>query len=103
MALLRLNRPKQSIWAFRTALVARPIFPAALMALGSAGIKVGDHDAARDGFSGLLAIEPDNAIALRGLEKITFLLHPRKKHRRDTQAFLQTPIADSSAANLEQQ
>ncbi|MFZ2628962.1 MAG: tetratricopeptide repeat protein [Rugosibacter sp.] len=71
IALLSLKRPRQSIWAFRAALAARPAFPAALMALGSAGIKVGDHDAARDGFTGLLAIEPGNAIALRGLEKVT--------------------------------
>jgi hypothetical protein len=40
------------------------------MALGSAGLKVGDHDAARDGFTGLLAIDPGNAIALRSLEKM---------------------------------
>jgi hypothetical protein len=42
------------------------------MALGSAGIKVGDHDAARDGFTGLPTIEPGNAVALRGLKKVTF-------------------------------
>jgi Tfp pilus assembly protein PilF len=70
MALLSLKRPRQSIWAFRAALAARPAFPAALMALGSAGLKVGDHDAARDGFTGLLAIDPGNAIALRSLEKM---------------------------------
>lgn len=76
IALLSLKRPRQAIWAFRTALIARPVFPAALIALGSAGIKVGDHDAAREGFTGLLAIEPGNTIALRGLEKIALLPAP---------------------------
>lgn len=66
-ALIALKRPKQSIWALRTALVARPAFPDALMALGSAGLEVGDQAAAREGFSGLLAIQPDNVIARSGL------------------------------------
>jgi Tfp pilus assembly protein PilF len=77
VALLSLKRPRQSIWAFRAALAARPVFPSALMALGSAGIKVGDHDAARDGFTGLLAIEPDNAIALQGLQQVALLPAPK--------------------------
>ena len=67
-ALIALKRPKQSIWAFRTALVARPAFPDALMALGSAGLQIGDQVAAHEGFSGLLAIQPDNVIARRGLD-----------------------------------
>lgn len=73
IALVSLKRPKQAIWAFRSALIARPVFPAALIALGSAGLQVSDHAAARDGFSGLLAIEPENTIAQHGLEKITLL------------------------------
>ena len=73
MALLSLKRPKQSIWAFRAALVARPVFPAALTALASAGLQIGDYSAARDGFSGLLAIDPDNPTARHGLEKLVVL------------------------------
>ena len=66
--LIGLKRPQQSIWAFRAATVASPPFPAALMSLGSTGLQVGDLDAAYEGFSGLLAIEPDNVAAQDGLD-----------------------------------
>lgn len=70
-ALITLKRPKQSIWALRTALEARPAFPDALLALGTAGLQSGDHAVAHDGFSGLLALEPDNVIAQRSLDKLS--------------------------------
>lgn len=83
IALVSLKRPKQAIWAFRTALVANPAFPNALMALGHAGLEVGDHAAAHEGFSGLLAIESDNAIAQCGLNKISFMFsHTDFAHAR---------------------
>lgn len=69
-ALIKLKRTKQSIWAFRTALIARPEFPDALMALGFAGLQAGDDVAAQEGFTKLLAIQPDNAMALRGLNNM---------------------------------
>ena len=70
VALVRLKRPKQAIWAFQTALLAQPRFPDALTALESAGVGAGHDEVAHDELSRSLVIESKRGIAKDDFDEI---------------------------------
>jgi len=70
MVLQDLGKYEQAIPAYRSALIAQPKFPQALLAMGRAALHVDDLTAAEDGFSHLRALQPNNDEAYRGLGQI---------------------------------
>ena len=67
------GRGHEAIAMLRLAVAARPRDAAALGELGRIGLALGDLDAAQEGHAGLLALCPDNAEALRGMEAVLAL------------------------------
>lgn len=70
MELDRLGHCRRALMALHNALVARPDFPEALLALGGLGLRLGDSAAARRGYDGLLRLDADSIEAKQGLARL---------------------------------
>jgi len=69
-ALHELGKFEQAILAFRSALIAQPEYPQAMLAMGRTALHVDDLTAAEDGFSRLRTLQPDNGAAYHGLGQV---------------------------------
>lgn len=65
--LQKLGKIEQSIPAFRSALLAEPEFPQAMLAMGQSALRVDDLAVAEDAFCSLRTLQPDNGEAYHGL------------------------------------
>jgi tetratricopeptide (TPR) repeat protein len=70
MELNRLGHRTQAVSALRNAIIARPDFHEALLALGNLGLQLGDCISAYRGFTGLLQVDPSSTEAKQGLERV---------------------------------
>jgi len=69
-ALQTLGKHEQAIPAFRSALIAQPMFPQAMLAMGRSALRINDLAAAEDSFSRLRALQPNNDEAYSGLGQV---------------------------------